>query len=230
MVASCFHRQLLSAIACIAAALGAFHTEAADAAPIAALFRCGDTMAEAHFDGPQLALQIDGIVYRLTQVQAADGAKYESATGNVMFWNKGRQATLRMFTQTYPTCRQVMDNTEPGAAAGAPALEGGEWVVETIAGTEVIADSRVTLSFLPEGRLAGRGSCNRYSGNYAANGQNLSVGAIAATRMACAPALMAQEQAFFEALRAVVRRESAEAGRLVLIGADDKRIVAHRAQ
>jgi len=95
-------------------------------------------------------------------------------------------------------------------------LRGAEWVVEDIAGAGIIDSSRVTIRFLPDNRVAGRGSCNRYSGSYRLTGEGIGIGAIASTRMACAAALMNQEARFLEILGEVSRVQIGREGQLRL--------------
>ncbi|PAU86689.1 hypothetical protein CK507_13390 [Pseudomonas sp. WN033] len=82
-------------------------------------------------------------------------------------------------------------------------LQGVEWVVEDINGGGIIDRSRVTLNFFPDGRIAGRASCNNFMGQYALTGESLTVSQAATTMMACAPSLMEQEQRFLETLEAI---------------------------
>jgi heat shock protein HslJ len=82
-------------------------------------------------------------------------------------------------------------------------LSGSRWRVEDIDGRGVVDDAETTLDFEAGGRVAGSGGCNRYSGNAELGAGSLAVGPLAATRMACAPALMDQEQRFFDAMARV---------------------------
>lgn len=86
-------------------------------------------------------------------------------------------------------------------------LVGATFHVESIAGARVVAKA-ATFQVTPDGRVAGSGGCNRYSGAGALAAGQASFGAIASTRMACAPDLMAQEQAFFAALQKTTRYEA----------------------
>ncbi|MGF2734235.1 META domain-containing protein [Marinobacter sp. DUT-1] len=95
-------------------------------------------------------------------------------------------------------------------------LRGAEWVVEDIAGGGIIDSSRVTIRFLSDNRVAGLGSCNRYTGSYQLTGEGIGFGAIAATRMACAPALMGQEARFLRILGEVSRVRIGPEGQLQL--------------
>lgn len=95
-------------------------------------------------------------------------------------------------------------------------LQGAEWVVEDIAGAGIIDRSRVTLRFLSDNRIAGRASCNRFTGSYQLSGEGIGFGAIAATRRACAPALMNQEDRFLKTLGEISRFEIGRQGQLNL--------------
>ena len=73
----------------------------------------------------------------------------------------------------------------PGAPQGMPVvnLTGTNWRVLSINGTPT-PRSNFYVNFMPE-QLGAKFGCNSLSGNYAQAGSILSVGAIAATRMAC---------------------------------------------
>ena len=111
--------------------------------------------------------------------------------------------------------------------AGEPAqiassIAGPEWVAEDIAGAGVAAGSRVTLRLGPEGRASGSTGCNSYAGSYTYNSEVLRIGMLAATRRACEPALMAQEQRFLGTLVAVSGHALREDGALVLRAPDGR--------
>jgi len=98
-------------------------------------------------------------------------------------------------------------------------LAGREWVVEDLDGGGIIDRSRITLEFdAASSRLAGRGSCNRYTAGYTLSGEGLNITGVAATRMACAPALMNQEQKFFRILEGIGHFDIDATGALVLTG------------
>lgn len=104
---------------------------------------------------------------------------------------------------------------------GAPLdlLVGHTWVIEDLAGGGIIDRSRITIEFQPgEGRVAGRASCNTYHAAFMLSGEGLSFGDAALTKMACAPALMHQEQKFLRILAGVDRFDFAATGALLLIG------------
>jgi heat shock protein HslJ len=75
-------------------------------------------------------------------------------------------------------------------------LAGGEWVLDGGGGKPPV------LRF-EAGRVSGTGGCNRFGGSYESSGEALSFSPLAATRMACEPALMKSEQDFFAMLEQV---------------------------
>jgi len=79
------------------------------------------------------------------------------------------------------------------------ALEGTAWVLDSAPGIDLAAGASPSAAF-SEGRVAGSTGCNRFTGPFALDGDRLELGAIASTRMACAPPVMALEQAYLEAL------------------------------
>jgi heat shock protein HslJ len=109
-------------------------------------------------------------------------------------------------------------------AADEPAtsLAGTTWRAETIMGRPVIDASASTITFEADGRVSGRGGCNRYFGTSTVAGEQLSFGAMGATKMACAPALMDQEARLFQALGSAERWAMDADGRLLIhsAGAD----------
>ncbi len=93
--------------------------------------------------------------------------------------------------------------------ANAPAfhLTGSEWLLEDLAGAGVIDNAQATLAFPEEGKVAGRGSCNRFVGPAKISGDSMQLGPLGATRMACPEAVMNQETKYLDALQKVERFE-----------------------
>ncbi|WP_295813446.1 META domain-containing protein [uncultured Nitratireductor sp.] len=75
-------------------------------------------------------------------------------------------------------------------------ITGIEWVVEDIDGGGIIDSSRVTLTFDEDGRVGGRASCNSYGARWSEENGKLTISQAVSTEMACAEALMNQEQKF----------------------------------
>lgn len=105
-------------------------------------------------------------------------------------------------------------------------FRGAEWVVEDLAGTDIIDRSRMTVEFFDENRLAGMASCNRYGGQYERTAEGMSFDYMFATKMACAPALMDQEQRFLELMSDVKRATIGRRGELVLTTSEGEEIKA----
>ncbi len=130
----------------------------------------------------------------------------------------------------YPATVMLETADGPLAGCGGEAVDlltGPEWVVEDIDGAGIPDGARVTLEFLPEGRVAGTGGCNRYNAAFTLTGETLGFGPAASTMMACAEALMDLEQRFHTTLAAVNRFEIDPTGALVL-HAPEGRILARR--
>jgi heat shock protein HslJ len=63
-------------------------------------------------------------------------------------------------------------------------------------------DSTITLEFGAEGTVTGNATCNTYNGSYKTDGDSVTVGPLATTRMACASEeLNTQEQQYLAALQ-----------------------------
>ena len=96
-------------------------------------------------------------------------------------------------------------------------LQGGEWIVDDLGGKGIIDSSHISIVFMDENRLGGSSSCNRYSGEYQLSGSTFAVGDnMASTRMACAPALMNQEDRFLKLLINVSQARFGDHGELLL--------------
>jgi heat shock protein HslJ len=91
-----------------------------------------------------------------------------------------------------------------GRLGGVAELEATAWVLDSAPGDELPADASPSAAF-SAGRIAGSTGCNRFTGPYTLVGDRLELGAIAVTRMACAPPILALEQAYLEALGKVAR-------------------------
>jgi heat shock protein HslJ len=78
----------------------------------------------------------------------------------------------------------------------ATAINNGKGAVESTANT-----SMITAEFTADGKISGNATCNQYNGTYTTDGDKMTIGALATTRMACASdELNAQEQAYIAAL------------------------------
>jgi putative lipoprotein len=98
-------------------------------------------------------------------------------------------------------------------------LEGPVWELRELVGTPLPDAAAPTLQ-LTDGTAAGLAGCNNFTGGYALDGDALSLGPLATTRMACAPPLDAVESAYVAALESVASY-SIDGNELVMRSADD---------
>ena len=113
---------------------------------------------------------------------------------------------------------------------GEPAslLQGAEWTVVEIGGAPLVAGSKVTLDFAPDGRVSGHASCNNFTGAYTLSGEGLAISRVAGTRMMCDATLMDQERKFLDTLGGVQNFSIAADGALLLNTGDGRTIKAQR--
>jgi heat shock protein HslJ len=106
-----------------------------------------------------------------------------------------------------------------GACGSAPVtppaamqLDGTGWVLSSLPGATLTERGRPTLQF-SDGHVAGSDGCNRYSGRYESKGADFRVlPGVAATQMACEPAVDEQARVFMQALLHATRVRVDEAG------------------
>jgi heat shock protein HslJ len=94
------------------------------------------------------------------------------------------------------------------SACQSPTLDNSHWALQSIDGHPVVPHSEASVSFLPEGRLAGSASCNRYFGQFTQRESQLQVVMGGSTKMWCHSEhgdVMAQENRFLKALSAAQR-------------------------
>jgi len=99
----------------------------------------------------------------------------------------------------------TIPNQTPGPAIH---LTGTEWRLEDLGGAGIIDNSQATLAFPEAGRVAGNGSCNRFTGTVALSGETMKISPLASTRMAClSEAVSNQEMKYLKALEGATRYE-----------------------
>ncbi len=129
----------------------------------------------------------------------------------------------------YPyRAERVLDQALAQGCAGAPEslLQGAEWTVTALDGEAVPEDAVGTLEFFHDGLVAGRGFCNRYSGQHQLSGEGLSIGPLMSTKMACAEPAMTLENRFLQHLQQVTRFDIGDTGELQLYSGDGTTIQA----
>ncbi|MCB2018725.1 MAG: META domain-containing protein [Hydrogenophaga sp.] len=109
-----------------------------------------------------------------------------------------------------------------GACAGTqpPApkpLWGSEWRLQEIGGQATASQSAATLSFPQTGRVAGNGSCNRFSGTVDIDRDRLKMGPLMSTKMACPGGASELESRYLGALQNAQRYELVEGSLLIYV-------------
>ena len=128
-----------------------------------------------------------------------------------------------LFAQAPQVAPEAAARAEPAAAAAPVAtpeiaarttppadvnLLGTAWRLESLASGKLQAGTQPTLEFPTEGRAGGHGSCNRFNGIVIVAADGIKFSGLATTRMACAEAVMRQEEDYLAALRDAVRFEA----------------------
>lgn len=110
------------------------------------------------------------------------------------------------FLSSCASSNKTTANPPKTAAATQVSLPGTEWMLTDLAGTPALPGGKATLAFPEAGRVAGNGSCNRFTGSVVISGDTLKMGPLASTRMACVDNdVSKQEDAYFKALNAATR-------------------------
>lgn len=120
--------------------------------------------------------------------------------------------------------KMVTSSEKPAAA---PVL-GQSWLIEYIDGIGVIAEPQATFRIDEAGKAGGSGPCNVYFATAKVDGSTIAVSDIGSTFKACAPEIMAEEKALFEAL-AKAASYHVDAGKLVIADKDGRVILRFNA-
>ncbi|HEX5515848.1 MAG TPA: META domain-containing protein [Gammaproteobacteria bacterium] len=115
-------------------------------------------------------------------------------------------------------CMTVTGEEAPERTGPQRELAGTAWAAVSIDGRSVQAGIESTVVFQGD-RVGGSAGCNRYSAVLESQGTALHIGDIVATKMACAPAAMDQEQRFLGALEVVAAYRWTD-GSLILLDVD----------
>jgi heat shock protein HslJ/uncharacterized membrane protein len=109
----------------------------------------------------------------------------------------------------------------------ATVLEGG-WRVIRLEDDPLPTEPGISVAFDRDGKVSGKGGCNRFTGSYELTGESLSFGPLAATRMACPAPVMAVEARVFELMGTVSRVTPGDGRQLRLMSADRQVLVLDR--
>ncbi len=108
-------------------------------------------------------------------------------------------------------------------AAGAPPLV-GKWRIDEVRGADRFDAGKTLFEAAADGRVSTTVGCNRIAGKPAIDGDSITFGPMAATRMACPPPLDRLESKYLAALDAV-RSWRIEGTKLLLLDAKGERAV-----
>lgn len=112
----------------------------------------------------------------------------------------------------------------PPAAAEAVSMLGQSWLVEYIDGVGEIREPRATFRVGKSGKAGGNGPCNVYFATARVDDRSISISDIGSTYKACAPEVMAEEKALFDAL-AKAASYKVDAGKLTISDKDGREIL-----
>jgi heat shock protein HslJ len=108
------------------------------------------------------------------------------------------------------------------SGTGGHSISGTAWTVTSVGGQAAVAASPPTIQFGADGTIHGTTGCNQYNGTYTTDGEKLTVGPLATTRMACAdPAVNTQEAAFTTAMSGTTSWAIGSDGNLTIKGSAD---------
>jgi len=89
-----------------------------------------------------------------------------------------------------------------GGSATDATLTGQAWFLTAIDGTPVDGSLGMGVTFGDDGSATGSGGCNNFRGTYSVDGDTLTVGPLASTRMSCGSATDALESSYLSSLEA----------------------------
>jgi heat shock protein HslJ len=95
--------------------------------------------------------------------------------------------------------------TDPMIPVPEAPLTGTVWQLGKLGTRDALSTAQPTLEFTKVDQVAGTGSCNRFTGGVTIVGTSITFGPLAATRMACADDINAQEMQYFSALEGAQR-------------------------
>jgi heat shock protein HslJ len=141
---------------------------------------------------------------------------------------KGRQATMLCLynRRTRRAETQELTTAEaPTPPAGVAGVKDVWWQVSELDGRKPVGRKPITMMLGSDGKVGGNSGCNGYSANYMLTGLALKVyPPMIGTRMACAPAVMAQENRYRAILERAQQINRGPAGSLI-VTADDGRAI-----
>lgn len=126
--------------------------------------------------------------------------------------------------------KKPTQSAAPAAPSATLNLIGTDWLLDDLAGTGVLDRVPASLTFPEEGKTAGNGSCNRFSGSVEISATTIKFGPLATTRMACPETIMNQETKYLQLLQSAERYAWQDPYLLVFSTGQDKPLRFTRTQ
>lgn len=177
-----------------------------DPAPTTTTYRCPAGLSlTATFNGGKSAsirIEVGDEVWMLKRIPSASGSKY--GDGTATFWTKGESARFESPDLSL-TCLTVASSSE-----GNTSLTATAWKLVSLThnGETTSVPEGITVdATFEDGRVMGRGVCNRYFASYkASQDRSITVGEVGATLMMC-PEHADFERRYFQMLKDSTRFE-----------------------
>ncbi len=151
----------------------------------------------------------------LAELPTADAAEVDAA-------ESAPAAEEEMSEEDAPT---MEDET---SKVGSVPLAGTRWMMTSLNGKSPLPATTISLEFVDEMTAGGTSGCNNYSTSYELDGIKISFGPMAGTLKACPEPVMAQEQAYRQALADAAFYEVSDQG-LALYDANTTQLVTFEA-
>jgi len=134
-------------------------------------------------------------------VMAQENAYLQSLAQVKTFTISGEELTLLGDNRTPLTVYQAQSQDLSGTSWSVTAYNNGKQAV-----TSVINGTTLTADFGKDGNLTGSSGCNTYQGSYKISGNQISIGSLTSTMMACntPQGIMEQETQYLAALQSAV--------------------------
>lgn len=115
--------------------------------------------------------------------------------------------------------KMVTPSTEPTAS-----VVGQLWLIDYVDGIGAITAPQATFRVSEAGKAGGNGPCNSYFATAKVDGQTIAISDVGSTYKACAPEVMAEEKALFDALTKAASYKI-DAGKLTIADKDGREIL-----
>lgn len=138
-----------------------------------------------------------------------------------------KNSTLLILTLILVTSLALASCTA-GGISNTTNLVGSSWKLVSYGSsnnpTAAVPDSTTSLIFAKDGKLTGNVGCNSFSGDYKANGSQVTFGQIVTTLMACSDPVMQQETAVLKVLSGTASFK-VDSGKLVITSEDGQSMI-----